>query len=121
MVRVANVPTQIGRYKAILHAFMEFVHKNKYNKGRTFKNRERLKITPHHVYEFMCKKVYGKLNPTNDDNPTLGRSSSLEYDKKEISSFMPNNIQAWDINTKCGNPTKSRIVNQLIKAVKKRK
>ena len=53
-----------------------------------------------------------------DDNPTEGRSSSIEYSKKEISFFMPNRLAHWYVRTKSGNPTKSVTLNDLIKKVK---
>lgn len=65
-------------------------------------------------------KVYGIPNPTENDNSTVGRSSSIEYIKKAISFFMPNKLVAWNVETETGNPTKSVLVNELIKVVKKK-
>ena len=64
--------------------------------------------------------MYGSPNPTDEDNPTKGRSSSIEFGKKAISYFMPNRLAHWDVQTNRGNPTKSVLVNELIKKVKKK-
>jgi hypothetical protein len=37
--------------------------------------------------------------------------------KKAMSYFMPNRLMPWNVQGVCGNPTKSGIVNELIKAV----
>jgi hypothetical protein len=65
--------------------------------------------------------VYGFPEPGPDDNPTLGQSSSLEYYKKALSYYMPNRLIRWNAISKTGNPTRSIPVNELIKAVKKRR
>ena len=64
-------------------------------------------------------KVFLKRNPGPDDNPLGGCSSSLMYYKKALSYFMPNRLMAWNELTSQGNPTKSVLLNGLIKAVKK--
>jgi hypothetical protein len=76
-------------------------------------------ITPEDIYGHMCMRAYGKVDPDGDDRPAFCRSSTLEFCKKALSSFMPNRIPAWNVLTLSGNPTKSILVNDLIKAVKK--
>jgi hypothetical protein len=68
----------------------------------------------------MCVKAHGTPEPGPDDNPTEARSSSLEFWKKAISSFMLNRLMAWNVLNDVGNPTKSIEVNDLIKAIKKK-
>ncbi|ETM43546.1 hypothetical protein L914_11065 [Phytophthora nicotianae] len=51
--------------------------------------------------------------------PTHARSSTLEFYKKAISSFMPRLTIPWDNVRHEGNPTRSEAVNQLIKTVKR--
>ena len=66
-------------------------------------------------------KSYGKESPNlSIDMPTEGRSSSLEFAKKSISYFMPNRLLPWNEQTRTGNPTRSVLVNNLIKEVKKK-
>ena len=81
---------------------------------------ELLQLRPEHIYAFMAVQVYGKPDPTDDDNPTSGRSSSIEYHKKAIYYFMPNRLVSWNVESLSGNPTKSVLVNDLIKVVKKK-
>ena len=64
--------------------------------------------------------MYGKPNPKEEDNPTEGRSASIEFAKKAILYFMPNRLAHWDVRTGSGNPKKSVKVNDLIKLVKKK-
>mgnify|MGYP006197484805 FL=1 len=65
-------------------------------------------------------KVHGRPDPGHDDNPTLGRSSSLEYYKKALSYFIPYRLASWNPMTNSGNPTRSQPIIDLIKAVKKK-
>ena len=70
----------------------------------------------------MCWKAYHKYDPGPSDKPKYARSLSMEYWKKAISYFMPNRLSAWNYltNPPAGNPTKSKEVNDLINAVKKK-
>jgi hypothetical protein len=78
-----------------------------------------LEVKPEHIKRWCCVKVFGIPDPTDDDHPTLGRSSSILFYKKAISHFMPNRLMSWNEVTEMGNPTKSREMNDLIKRVKK--
>jgi hypothetical protein len=91
-----------------------------YGNDYQFTGQELAPITPTQLVQWMSLKVYGIPNPSPDDNPTKGRSSSLEYYKKAISSFMPHRLQPWNSLTNFGNPTRSVEVNDLIKRVKKK-
>ena len=59
-------------------------------------------------------------DPGVNDMPILGRSSSLQYYKKAISHFMPDKLSPWNVCRQEGNPTRSVVVNNLIKLVKKK-
>eukprot|EP00957_Ditylum_brightwellii_P110216 8407033-Ditylum_brightwellii.AAC.1 len=59
-------------------------------------------------------------DPTNDDHPTEGWSTSLKYYKKAISYFMPNHRMQWNKLEKSGNPTCLDEVNDLISVVMKK-
>jgi len=57
--------------------------------------------------------------PRNDnDQPIYCRSSTLEYKKKAISSFLPHQNMPWDNITQKGNPTRSKAVHHMIQKVK---
>ena len=89
-------------------------------KDYDFTTEELLELKPEHIYAFMANQVYGKPNPSDDDKPLNGRSSTLEYMKKAISFFMPNKLAGWNVETRSGNPTRSVEINELIKTVKKK-
>eukprot|EP00957_Ditylum_brightwellii_P124874 9519369-Ditylum_brightwellii.AAC.1 len=97
---------------------MEHVSNMSYSDGHTFTEKELLCLQPHYVYHPICLKMYEKENPTPDNNPTMGCSSSPEYYKKTISFFMTCQLQVQNITIKSGNPTKYAGVNDLISAAK---
>ena len=47
------------------------------------------------------------------------RANTIEYYKKAVSWYMPNRLQAWNSDSKTGNPTRSVVVNDIIKDLKK--
>ena len=64
-------------------------------------------------------KAYDDPDPdiNNGARPTNGRSDSLYYAKKALLRYMPYRTASW-VNGQ-GNPTKSDLVNDMIKEVKK--
>ena len=72
-----------------------------------------------HIVRYMSLKTYGVEVPTEDQRPTDRRSSGLDFVKKAISFFMPNQNVKWNVESETGNPTMSVAVNALIKRVKK--
>ena len=118
--RRVNEPTQSPVYKSVLIAMMSYRDGIEYSKSYEFSPEELGEVTPEDVYKWMAMKVYGHPDPNNDDNPTHGWSSSLEYYKKALSYFMPNRLSTWNAIMHSGNPTRSVPVNNLIKAVKKK-
>ena len=64
-----------------------------------------------HYFNF---KAYGTPEPEENDFPKLCRSSTLLYQKKAISYFMPRQNMQWDDVAHRGNPTKSTAVNKVI-------
>ena len=55
------------------------------------------------------------------DKPIQGRSSTIDYSKEVLLYFMPNKFIKFDLHSNSGNPTKSVLINELIKRVKKHK
>ena len=115
----ANAPTQRRTYHRILVTFMEYKNSVEYEADKTFAVEEIRTIHPDDIFKWFCFKAYGTENPGDDDNPTLARSTTLEYYKKAISYFMESN-GTWDEELRRGNPTKCRQINRLITAVKKK-
>ena len=112
----------IPQYKQVLINFMSFRDNIQYENNHEFTPQELGSITPNQIVKWFCLKVYGNPNPDFDANPTLGRSSSLQYYKKSLSFFMPNKLMHWNelADPPSGNPTKSVEVNDIIKRVKKK-
>ena len=79
-----------------------------------------LQITDKQVYEWLAIRAYGVPNPGAEDKPTFARSNSIQYSKKAVSYFMPNKNTQWCVALNSGNPTRSTLVNNLIKGIKKK-
>ena len=103
-----------------MHKFMEFAHGfETYEKGKVFTRAELEEITPATVKEYLCYCAYGDPHPNYDhDFPSKCRATTLEQYKKSISYFMPNKGPSW-IDGRGGNPTKSDVVHECIRAVRR--
>jgi hypothetical protein len=86
-----------------------------------FTQEQRLQVVPNDLCRWSCMKAFDKPDPRLNDNPMHGLSSSLMRCKKAIPHFMANNVFPWNVGTLQGNPTRSKHVNDLIKAAKKKK
>ena len=76
-------------------------------------------ITPEDVKQFLCEKAYGHRDPGPNDFPTSCRANTLVVYKKALSWFLPRQSQPWDEVGRVGNPTRSSLVNSVIKKVQK--
>ena len=117
-----NEPLALHQYYSVLHAFMCQKNSTNYPKDHEFSDTELGAITPNDLYRHFCLKAYHKHDPGPTDRPLHARASSIEFYKKAISYFMPNRLASWNYlaNPPCGNPTKSKEVNDLIKAIRKK-
>ena len=88
-------------------------------KDHQFTNEELFRLSPEHIYAYFAKLAYGTTTPSLDDTPTHARSGTLEFAKKAISSFQPNRLIPWNEQSRSGNPTRSPLVNDIIKRIKK--
>ena len=88
-------------------------------RGTEFTDAQLLEIRPNHVFRYMCLLTYGTEKPDDNARPTGRRSSGLDFIKKAISFFMPNQNAKWNVESQSGNPTMSVAVNNLVKQVKK--
>jgi hypothetical protein len=91
-----------------------------YDKTATFTIEVLGLLTPDDISRWMCYRCFGNPEPGNDDLPCQVRSTTLEVYKKALSWYMPNNMSSWNYINKCGNPTKSKELRNLIKYVKQR-
>jgi hypothetical protein len=107
-------------YQPIMVEFMCFLHGGEeYEPDAVFTRQQLLEIKPLDIKRFLCMKAYDDPDPNIDNGarPTNGRSDSLYYIKKALSKYMPHRTANW-VNGQ-GNPTKSALVNDTIKQVKK--
>jgi hypothetical protein len=108
-------------YQPVMVEFMSFFHGAvEYPEDATFTKEQLLEIQPIDVKRYLCWKAYDDPDPNIDNGarPTNGRSDSLYYAKKALSKYMPYKNANW-VNGQ-GNPTKSVLVNEMIKQVKKK-
>ncbi|KAK1746653.1 hypothetical protein QTG54_003260 [Skeletonema marinoi] len=114
--------SQINRYQRVLHEYMEHNHSRAFPLNYQFSEDELSTVTPESILKWMNKKICGDADADmlHGDIPTPIRCSHhvLDFYKKSISYFMPNKGQVWDPETKRGNPTRSKDINNLIKKVK---
>jgi Transcriptional activator of glycolytic enzymes len=107
-------------YQPVMVEFMSFLHgAEEYPDDAVFTRDQLLEIKPVDVKRYLCMKAYNDPDPdiNNGARPTNGRSDSLYYAKKALSKYMPYRTANW-VNGQ-GNPTKSDLVNDMIKQVKK--
>jgi hypothetical protein len=78
-----------------------------------------LEITPDDVASFQKVLAYGMAQPGPTDFPTECRNLNLNQAKKAISYFMPHCDSPWNVQGKFGNPTRSKVVNNVIRDVKR--
>jgi hypothetical protein len=107
------------QYHPYLQRLMEFKDGVAYAKAFQFTQEQLLSITPRDIVRWMCRDAYGTPDPGPDDHPTGRRSSGLSFAKKAISFFMPHKNMHWNVESEHGNPTKSLVVNDLLKQIKK--
>jgi hypothetical protein len=111
----------VDSHHGVLRRLMACLHEvDACEKDHVFSQDELVALTPSDIKRWMCVKACGMPEPGPDDHPTECRSSSIEFWKKAISSFMPNGLMQWNVISNVGNPTKSIEVNDLVKAVKKK-
>ena len=112
----------IKNYKPCLVQLMNYLDSPnpRYSIETEFDEARLLRITDKEVYSWLCMKAYGKADATSEDNPIGARSNSIHFSKKAVSFFMPNKNTQWCVRNKCGNPTRSTLVNELIKMMKKK-
>ena len=72
------------QYKPYLIKLMRFKDGIQYELDHDFKNKELGAITPAVIVRWMWLNVYGNPDPNPNNNPTQGRSSSIDYSKKSI-------------------------------------
>ena len=109
----------IAKYQANMVKMMSYLDNQAYNKDEVFTEQRRQLITAEDVLKWLNFRCFGDPDPPSDQNPDA-RHHSLEFWKKSISYFMPNSHMPWNEISRCGNPTRSRKIGELLKKVKKK-
>ena len=99
-------------------SFMDGIEYPRNDNSHVFPQERLLEITDIDVVSYFNFKAYHNANPSPSDQPIYCRSSTLEYKKKAISSFLPRQNMPWDDITQKGNPTRSKAVHHMIQKVK---
>ena len=104
------------QYKPQLVSLMKFLDgRTDYDRNSVFARNRLLQITPEDLLRKFNNDVWGTPNPpANHDITPLKRCSTIKGAKKAISYYMPNNMMVWNEERRSGNPTRSRLVNDLI-------
>ena len=100
---------------------MGCVNEREHDNNHNFSLDELSSLRPNDVFRWMCQQTFGTPDPDRNANPINARASTIEFWKKAISFYMPNKLMAWNVTTSSGNPTRSILVNDLVKRVKKRR
>ena len=99
--------------------FMEWKNGQQFADDHVFTQEDKASIRPNDLHRWFCLTAYGIENPMPEDNPTCSRSTTLVYYKKAISYFMDTN-EPWNETHQAGNPTRARIINRLIAAIRRK-
>jgi hypothetical protein len=91
-------------HKNILVAFTQHQDGFPYDPDYVFSNQEFNSITAEDVCRWLCLRAFGTPEPLDADVPTHCHASTLHFDKKAISSFIPNRHLGYNVDTRTGNP-----------------
>lgn len=106
-------------YHKYLVQYMSYLHVQEFERNTIFSDEQLIASDPISISQWMCVKAFGEPQPPPNACSTLCRSSTLEVYKKALSWYMPHRVSPWNQMSLFGNPTKSKEVNDVIKAVKK--
>lgn len=103
----------------IVDFFSFYTGGEEFDSKYVFSREQILQIQPNDVRRWMANAAYNDpdYNVDSGDRPVYCRASNLEQMKKALSYFMVYRAAPW-VNGQ-GNPTRSTVVNDLIKEVKK--
>ena len=113
--------TKVEKYHDEMRKLMSFLHNGRqYRPGHKWRKSELLAITPEKIMRYLLIKIYGDEDANFDEDPPLHhRRNSVLFWKKAWSYFMLDQNHQWSEITKTGNPTRSAVLNKLLRAMKK--
>ena len=109
----------VRKYKFELLKCSNYNFNTRYDISNDISTEESFQLEDNNIYRFIAHKAFRKPDSNESNRPTEGRSASIEFAEKVIFYFMPNKLMKWGMTTNTGIPTKSVLINQLIKRVKK--
>ena len=105
------------RYKSVLVKFMSYLDNHEYSIDHEFTTERLSQIKPPDLMQWLNFQVYEMEHP-EDDAKLNKRHTAIAFWKKAISYYMPNKTMVFNELSNVGNPTKSAVVNDLVKRVK---
>ena len=84
-------------YKAVLAKLMSHLDGTTYDASHVHSADRLASLTPEDILSWFNQKCFGSTNPDENARPQV-RSSSLEFWKKALSSFMPNRLKWYGTN-----------------------
>ncbi|DAZ93306.1 TPA: hypothetical protein N0F65_000857 [Lagenidium giganteum] len=104
---------------AELRRFMAFFGREEEVDAQAFEPSALATVTPEDVCRYLNVAAFGVEHPNEQDKPIKARSNTLKAKKKLLSPFMPRRTLPWDDIRREGNPTRSDVVNSVIKDMMK--
>ena len=109
------------KYEDTLCFCMAFAHNRdfpRYKKGTIFSRKMLEELKPQHIRNWLAQRAFHKVDYSlaAGDRPIHARSSAIEFAKKAVSFFMPDNAPQWCNGH--GNPTKHQMHRTLINDIK---
>lgn len=107
-------------HRVLVH-FMSYLHGVQYDFNHQFSTRDLDAITPAHVERYFKFQAFGNCDADPDvEIPRIG-AGCLNSWKKSISYFIRGSSMQWNEITQDGNPTKSPVIQNLIRTVQRRR
>ena len=106
-------------YSSVLLRLINYLDSVTHPKGTEIPRERITRLTPSDLMRFFNSEIFGAEVRPEDGNPKI-RSSTVEFWKKALSSFMTNRLMAWNEVSNIGNPTRCTELNDLVKYVKKK-
>ena len=98
---------------------MSYLDNHEYSIDHQFTTERLAQIKPPDLMRWLNFRVYGTEHPEDDAKPNK-RHTAIAFWKKAISYYMPNKNMVFNELSNVGNPTKSAVVNDLVKRVKRK-
>ncbi|ETV97485.1 hypothetical protein H310_09410 [Aphanomyces invadans] len=102
-------------YQKELKRFLDFLGRAEELNDPNFAEANLLDVRPEDIRRYFNLKAFGTIAPNSESLPTHALANTLKAMKKRLSAFMPRRMILWDEIRREGNPTRSPVVNDVIK------